>query len=172
MWENLKKMRSMAEELRRKGWAIYCPADTSFYATGAVVLLRKDAQRENLQQLTRCLSGAPLFDAVILMDGWKTSYGCFLEVCIARELGIPVVLVTDVLNEKLSEVKEQVSWSFESESERITHLNWEQKYAELVKDQNELLTQFKTSHARYQALASEVERLEQFARQQRGGMDV
>ena len=52
--------------------------------------------RHDLHRLTESDGGAPLFDVIVMLDGWHASEGATLEYQVARACGIALVNLREV----------------------------------------------------------------------------
>jgi hypothetical protein len=76
---NYPAFHAAAKELRRRGIAVFSPAEFNDDTTMSwEVYLRRE-----LRALTRC-------KAVYVLPGWRNSRGARLEVRVAKALGMPV----------------------------------------------------------------------------------
>lgn len=78
---NFPAFNAKAEHLRELGWHVENPADN-----GLTEGYRwQDYMREALAQLVKC-------DYIYLLAGWETSRGAQLELHVAKQLGMTVML--------------------------------------------------------------------------------
>jgi hypothetical protein len=74
--------------LREIGYSVFNPAEANSKVMPRQICLRRD--------LIELLQGC---DTLALLDGWESSEGVFLEMFVARSVGIPIVLAREIVRE-------------------------------------------------------------------------
>lgn len=87
---NLPTFHRAAKELRERGFMVFNPAERLGMKALPGGEFRDEIQRRNIKGLTGC-------DVLALLPGWEKSPGVEAELLVARECGIPVVRIHELL---------------------------------------------------------------------------
>ena len=80
---NIQRAAALARRLWAEGYAVFCPHTNSAHFGGIV---------PEYQFVAGDLAWLACADVVFVMDGWEKSVGARIEVKVAKEKGIPVIL--------------------------------------------------------------------------------
>jgi hypothetical protein len=86
---NFPAFHAEAAHLRSLGYEVVNPAETNSDHPSWEICLRRD-----IAELMEC-------DTLALLDGWEASKGASLEVFVAQQVGIRIVLAKDIRNKRM-----------------------------------------------------------------------